>query len=534
MNTVFLRKYYLVLFVVVLITGQTKGNSITVGDGFGTLIIDDGFSTYGLSTNDTIFIKPGIYDYMIVKNHNRRIYVMGNEGVIVDYKGSNLYSLLYNNVNLHFENITFRNGNYRGIHVSGECDGLVIKNIRFRDIPDVQLFFNELPEYDGTEATRRDSITIDGIQVDKCSYIAIHLTRGYNSVIKNCVIDSTIGKQGMPIELTLCKNIEVFDNTFTNINIGGTVHNGVIVMSGEGRIYNNRCINYQGDFIRGRAYSIDRDNAQDIGDFLVYNNFVWNSTKYGFMELQMFGDTSAAGVYGSGTVHSGRFKAYNNTAGRMRDLDYEHGGSMFSFYNFSRNDHEVKNNVVFFPRTDAAPDKVFSPLTSIFNNISGTINQVDTARNFYYTSWSQLADSLYGNLLSTSELIDKGIEINEFYTDYLGTVRPQGTAWDIGCMEYVPVTGTKNPYKSNSVITRISPNPFEDMLEVTVYSEKNCTEAYMEIFNIQGQKSVQQKLSVLTGENYFHVDMSDKPDGMYLVRIVMDKEASAISKCIKI
>ncbi|HRO72782.1 MAG TPA: hypothetical protein PK611_03850, partial [Saprospiraceae bacterium] len=81
------------------------------------------------------------------------------------------------------------------------------------------------------------------------------------------------------------------------------------------------------------------------------------------------------------------------------------------FYNFSRNDYDVKNNVVFFPRTDAAPDKVFSPLTSIFNNISGTINQVDTARNFYYTSWSQLADSLYGNLLSTSELIDKGIEI---------------------------------------------------------------------------------------------------------------------------
>ncbi|MBK6610312.1 MAG: right-handed parallel beta-helix repeat-containing protein [Sphingobacteriales bacterium] len=380
----FFYKSLQIAILLILVTHIAKAKSVWVGDGSGSLVVDDGFFTYGLSTNDTIFLNPGIYDYLLIKNHSSRIYIIGSDDVIIDYNGGLGYSLLYNNVDLYIENITFRNGEYRGLHVEGECDGNVIKNLRFRNIQDVQMIFKGLPDYDGTEATRRDSIIIDGIAVDNCNYNSIALPNAYNSVVKNCVIDSTTGTQGTAIEISLGRDIDIFNNTFTNINLAGTVHNGVIVMSGEGRIFNNRCINYQGDFIRGRAYSIDRADAQDVGELLVYNNFVWNSRKYGFMEFQMF-DTTSTNTYGPGTVHSGRFKAYNNTAGRLRDIDYEKGGSMFSLYTFDRNDHEIKNNVVIFPRTDAPPANVNSQTTAIFNNISGTLHQVDTAKNFFFT-----------------------------------------------------------------------------------------------------------------------------------------------------
>ena len=380
----FFYKSLQIAILLILVTHIAKAKSVWVGDGSGSLVVDDGFFTYGLSTNDTIFLNPGIYDYLLIKNHSSRIYIIGSDDVIIDYNGGLGYSLLYNNVDLYIENITFRNGEYRGLHVEGECDGNVIKNLRFRNIQDVQMIFKGLPDYDGTEATRRDSIIIDGSAVDNCNYNSIALPNAYNSVVKNCVIDSTTGTQGTAIEISLGRDIDIFNNTFTNINLAGTVHNGVIVMSGEGRIFNNRCINYQGDFIRGRAYSIDRADAQDVGELLVYNNFVWNSRKYGFMEFQMF-DTTSTNTYGPGTVHSGRFKAYNNTAGRLRDIDYEKGGSMFSLYTFDRNDHEIKNNVVIFPRTDAPPANVNSQTTAIFNNISGTLHQVDTAKNFFFT-----------------------------------------------------------------------------------------------------------------------------------------------------
>ncbi len=527
-------KFTLFPILLLVINTVSFGAHISVGSGSGELIIDNAFETYGLHTGDTIFINPGIYDYLIVKNHTSQINIIGVENVIFDYKGSTLYSLLYNNKNLHFENFTFRNGTYRGLHVEGECDGMVIKNIRFRNIPDVQLFFTDLPDYDGSDSTRRDNITIDGVQVDQCSYNSIVLPWGFNSVIKNCVIDSTIGTQGVAMYLHYCKDIQVYDNTFTNINLGGTVHNGVIVMSGEGRIFNNNCINYQGDFIRGRAYSMDREGPQDVGELLVYNNFVWNSRKYGFMELQSFDDTSGVNVYGPGTVHSGRFKIYNNTAGRMRDLDYERGGSMFSLYTFARNDHEIKNNVVFFPRTDAPPEAVHSQTTAIFNMNGGSIDQVDTASNYYFTDWSQLADSVQGNLLSTSLLIDKGVSIPYFDRDYAGVTRPQGAAWDVGRMEYVSASNKIRENKANQISVIIYPNPFTQVFTIETTSVSNELNAVFSIFNALGEKIMEHNVKLLSGKNKYPIDLDGYPAGIYLLKIIKNNRLAGTVKCVKI
>src|SRR5690606_22194987 len=76
---------------------------------------------------------------------------------------------------------------------------------------------------------------------------------------------------------------------------------------GNGKVHNNRITNHQGNAVRAWPLTIS-----EPGEIEIYNNIVYNSTRYGAFELQVNDITKSITWFKPANA-----KIYNNTVGRL-------------------------------------------------------------------------------------------------------------------------------------------------------------------------------------------------------------------------
>ncbi|RZJ75658.1 MAG: hypothetical protein EOO47_19510 [Flavobacterium sp.] len=179
----------------------------------------------------------------------------------------------------------------------------------------------------------------------------------------NCTIkNSPLLSDG--VWLGCAENYEFSNNKIDNVNSQQGNHNGIFHVVGNGKFFDNTCTNHQGNMVRAWTCSITTPGTLEI-----YNNVVWNSSRYGAFEIQVppsmksmgaFKPIVSAMVYNNtvGLLNTGRPKYFE---GRL--LDLYNAYTTIQVYNnllFNNADSEILNN-------SSTPDINF--LNKFANNI---------------------------------------------------------------------------------------------------------------------------------------------------------------------
>lgn len=410
------------------ITYGTPGNSISITSS----------TIAGLSPGDTLQINPGTYTgFSMTGIHLQELQIMA-DGVTVSWGGGFSGATISSSSLFTLKGIYFYNGSYKGLQLDGNVDSCTII-ASFRNFRDV-VFYTSGLTYDGTAATRNNALDLQLTTDSTFGASVMHFGNTFwESHIHNCHIDSVIGTPIQAIEFYSGWHVYIHDNIFTKINMGGTNHNSIIYAAGQWFIYNNVVLDFQGE-CRLRPYTMDSTGTHKRDTSLFYNNFAWNSAKYGQAELQQFdADTNTNTTLPN--VKMGDVLVFNNTAGRLRDVDFPGGGCQFTLEGF-KGHGKIWNNAVVCPRTDADQSGLTAIVGTVINNAAGTLGRFDTSHNRFFLTFaaSGLLDSTTGKISSTSPLVNAGVTVTGPGVpsiDADGRTRPQGAAWDIGRSEAI-------------------------------------------------------------------------------------------------
>jgi hypothetical protein len=211
-------------------------------------------------------------------------------------------------------------------------------------------------------------------------------------------------------------NLKIVENEFYALDGNSETKVRAIVQQGSAGVAENNII--EGNYIHDCA------GFEDGAIALVDN---WGSPNTVEIRNNLITNTNAVGIRVYGGLNIG---IYNNTVYKS---GYE---GIFTGYGNTAPQGKVENNLL------------------IDNN--GGKNQVQllgsmtNSNNGYSNTWSGTCNSCIPNLTSAvflnaaggdfhlssgAPVIDKGVSIATFATDYSGTPRPQGIAWDIGAFE---------------------------------------------------------------------------------------------------
>jgi hypothetical protein len=296
-------------------------------------------------------------------------------------------------------NVEVRNSGFAGIMAKTDpsCDAATWRG--HFTMKNVSIHNNYVHKTGGEGLYIGNSFYTDGVSLS-CGKVLPHDVVNLK-VYKN-LTDST-GCEGIQVgaAITAC---EIYNNTVKTPGLkpfGAGQNNGIQIGEGTGgKCYNNLIKNAPGDGII----------VLGLGDNLVFNNFILNSKTYG-----IFADSR----YTPGP----HFQFINNTI-----IASTLGGIKLNSETIPMN--IVINNVIIQSGT-ALPiiKKSNSVKLTATNNYTG--KDVNACKFVGYS-----ADNFH--LLSSSPLINVGANVLSYgvNTDYYGTVRPSGKAFDIGATEY--------------------------------------------------------------------------------------------------
>src|SRR5690606_40822960 len=137
------------------------------------------------------------------------------------------------------------------------------------------------------------------------------LIRGFK-LSNSSIINSPNLSNG--IYLGCGEDYEISNNLVNNVNKsdsyphGNNNHNGIFHVNGNGKLFNNKITNHQGNAVRSWLYSIIKPNAT----VEIFNNTVYNSTRYSAFEVQVIPTTGILPLFKPANA-----KIYNNTVGKM-------------------------------------------------------------------------------------------------------------------------------------------------------------------------------------------------------------------------
>ncbi|NVO19558.1 MAG: T9SS type A sorting domain-containing protein [Bacteroidetes bacterium] len=528
-----------ILFVSIAVYGQTSHTTVDTN----TRVIDGYAAAFSqLEPGDTIFLKGGKRDFLLIKN------IQGTEGypiVIINQDGPLIIDTE------HYFGISIQNcrffkftgsgdpSNFYGIRIDRVASGgglgigakssdYEIDHVSIRNCPAGGL--NAKTDPDCNLTATRDKFT------------------QYNTLIHDNYIEN-VGDEGMYIGST-----KYFGQ---NVNCYGT---DTLLMPSllEGvRVYNN-IVEYTG--MDGIQVSSATTDCQ------VFDNMIlFDSQKEMF--AQMSGITIGGGSkcdcynnyisHGKGNgieVHGlGSLKIYNNIiidpgkdfqpadTSKMRFGIYVTDVSVEADSSFN-----ILFNTIVNPKSDGIRfNSILSRNNLIISNIILNPGNYDyyengptsfkgedsyvmipddraeiTIENNFFSrtfdpSWfigntyspapgSPMADKAYPNALG-------------ILSDYLHHNRLYGSGYDIGAIEFNPsLYGIDEKPADNTMVLQLFPNPVERWLTIRYHLETS-SDVSLEIYDLKGQRIMEQKQSAMAGEEQnLRVDVSGLAAGIYL------------------
>lgn len=325
-------------------------------------------------------------------------------------------------------------------------------------------------------------------------------------------------------------SMKAFHVTFTNnrcdsllANSGATtVHTGFVLVHGWGDFSNNLFSNSYGNDLRMVPMQFNGLPGYSGPDakYAIYNNISHHKLSFSFVEM-----SPNNGVWeiekGMGYFAPCKSEIYHNTVYSTHRSSYngDYYGMVVDLFSDSA---AIRHNVIVAPEIDRTYD-VSGRGGYVIDFPSGP-KICDTGNNrVYQTAAAAGLDTLNWQLIGGSPLIDAsdGASPTASY-DYYHVSRPQGSAADIGAIEYPsggsaaaplilynrPLTLIEDP--DNLLIT---PNPVTDRVQINNSKTTRCAVLY----GATGQKLLIQQPSGNGGS--FQMDMSRLPAGVYLLQI---------------
>lgn len=306
---------------------------LEIGTGSGALIIKN-------ESGKNFRIKAGTYTYFQFENiSNCKI-----DAYDVKIIGGNVSLNTVNNLTLN--GLTIENSTYRAFNIYTKANDLILKDITLNNIGDIAMVFHINKKYDGTADSYSNNIQLINIKANNVgtlfSSAGGHVNDGYTGLIKNfkmigcSITNSPLLSNG--VYLAAAEDYEFSNNIIDNVNSKQGNHNGIFHVIGNGKIFDNKCTNHQGNMVRAWMCSFTKEGTVEI-----YNNVVWNSTRYGAFELQVPPFMKALGGFKPATIA----KVYNNTAGKLNTgLPKYFEGRLLDMYD-TYSSIEVYNNLLF-------------------------------------------------------------------------------------------------------------------------------------------------------------------------------------------
>jgi hypothetical protein len=107
--------------------------------------------------------------------------------------------------------------------------------------------------------------------------------------IKDFVFKNSPGV-GTIVYCQALEDFEIANGIIDNINSTTDIHNGILMIAGNGKLHDIKCTHHQGDLMRAVPHQIlSTGKKLDI-----YNNLVFDSRKYGAFEVQVYGNVKAS------------------------------------------------------------------------------------------------------------------------------------------------------------------------------------------------------------------------------------------------
>ena len=342
------------------VTTPLSGETMVVGNGSGELILND-------LTNKKITIKPGTYANFQFKNF-KNVTIDGAHNVKI--KGGGVH--LTNMAGVTLMNFDVENSPYRAVDVYNVAHDLILKNLNLTNIGDVCMVFHANETYNGQSSSYSQNIQLLNIVADNISTFfggsGGVTSNGFTGLIKNFKMSNCTIKNSPTLAdgvfLGCAEDYEISNNRIENVNSKQGNHNGIFHLQGNGKVFNNTCTNHQGNMVRAWMCSITKPGSVEI-----YNNVVWNSTRYGAFELQVPPSLKAKKSFKPGIVA----KVYNNTVGQLNTGAPKYfEGRLLDLYTLYA-PVEVYNNLVFNNRDililNNMSDRKVTPITKNSNNV---------------------------------------------------------------------------------------------------------------------------------------------------------------------
>ncbi|MGY3052008.1 hypothetical protein ACVWYG_000195 [Pedobacter sp. UYEF25] len=354
------------------VSTPASGETMEVGTGSGSLVLTN-------LTDKKITIKPGTYTDFQFKNFKNVTIDGANRVKVV---GGLVNLTVMNGVTLM--NLNIENSSYRAIQMFDEANDLILKNLNISNIKDVCISFRIDKTYNGQPNSFSNNIQLINIVADNIQTFFAGsgsvTNNGFTGLIKNFKMSNCTIKNSPTLSdgvwLGCAEDYEFSNNKINNVNSKQGNHNGIFHVIGNGKVFNNTCTNHQGNMIRAWMCSITKPGSVEI-----YNNVVWNTTRYGAFELQVPPSLKEESAFKPGFIA----KVYNNTVGQLNTGAPKYfEGRLLDLYDVYTS-VEVYNNLLFNNR-----DSV------ILNNMStkGKTTLTKNSNNIYKANASDAVEDL--------------------------------------------------------------------------------------------------------------------------------------------
>lgn len=306
---------------------------ITIGTGSGPLILKN-------YEDKNFKIQPGTYSYFQFENLSNCKISGFNQVKIV---GGNVSMNTINGVTI--SGISIIDSKYRAFNITKQANDLILKDIELSNIGDVCMVFDINNKYDGTPASYSNNIQLVNIKANNISTFfgaqGSIVEDGFKGLIKNfkmtgCTITNSPNLAD-GVYIGCAEDYEISNNVINNVNSANGNHNGIFHILGTGKIFNNICTNHQGNLVRAWLFNITKTSTVEI-----YNNIVYNSTRYGAFELQV-----PLWIKELSAFKPANAKVYNNTVGKLNTgLPKYFEGRLLDLY-MTYGSIEIYNNLSF-------------------------------------------------------------------------------------------------------------------------------------------------------------------------------------------